>query len=175
MHQNRKNRTASRSNLLCCSRQRLHALKTAYVFQVGYHQGCRLTGALPDSHDCPQCYAHGDLGIAGFFRMVGTMLQEVFLFGNANFPICPAMERPKDLFAAPRPAHMRYSDPALEKIVEHEFARACHEWDGDGVLPMVLFCHAGGTQSCGDALAIILAVSKRPIQRITLSAPAMSF
>ena len=35
-------------------------IKNAYIFQVGYHQGYGLTGALPDSHYCPQGYASGD-------------------------------------------------------------------------------------------------------------------
>ena len=70
---------------------------------------------------------------------------------------------------------MRYSDPALIKMVTPEFEEACHEWDPKGTLQVIVLCHAGGTQWCGDALEMIRHVAGRTIARIMLSAPAMSF
>ena len=54
-------------------------LPEAYIFQVGYHQGYGLTGALPDDHNnVPQGYRRGDTQIAEFFRLIGTKLRPIF-------------------------------------------------------------------------------------------------
>ena len=55
-------------------------LPDAYIFQVGYHQGYGLTGALPDDrNNTPQGYRRGDTQIAEFFRIIGTKLRPIFL------------------------------------------------------------------------------------------------
>ena len=60
-------------------------IKNAYVFQVGYHHGYGLTGALPDSHDCPQGYAHVDVGVGTFFDMAGTSMHASFCESTLQF------------------------------------------------------------------------------------------
>ena len=77
-------------------------IKNAYVFQVGYHQRYGLTGALPDSHDCPQGYARGDVEIGTFFKMSGTSLQAIYFRCNQ-----PGIDGPAEVYATPRPVRMR--------------------------------------------------------------------
>ena len=104
-----------------------------------------LTGALPDDRNSsPQGYRHGDTQNGEFFRLVGTRLRHEF-FLDAGFPTGEC----RDWFATPKPAHMRFSDQCLVRIVEIEFRKACNVWDVNGcLLPVPLLCHSGGTQ-CG--------------------------
>eukprot|EP00973_Karenia_brevis_P037654 5196255-Karenia_brevis.AAC.1 len=78
---------------------------------VGYHQAYGLTGALPADHNGnPQGYRRGDMEIAEFFRMMGPQLRPTF-FLDAEFVPQGNAEKPKDWFATPKAAHMRFSDP----------------------------------------------------------------
>ena len=91
----------------------INDVSNAFIFQVGYHQGYGLTGALPDDHNGnPQGYRRGDTEIAEFFRMIGPLLRTTF-FLDPEFVTRGSAEKPKDWFATPRAAHMRFSDPCL--------------------------------------------------------------
>ena len=84
-------------------------LPDAYIFQVGYHQGYGLTGALPDDHNSiPQGYRRGDTLIAEFFRIIGPLLRPTFVL-DANF----VPHGTTDWLPTPKPAHRMFSDPCL--------------------------------------------------------------
>ena len=81
-----------------------------------------------------------------------------------------------DLFPTSEPAHRRYSDPCLWKIVAKEFQKACKVWDAnDAPLPITLMCHSAGTQWCGDALEILQSNFLRVVDMVRVFAPAMSY
>ena len=148
----------------------LDGIEDAWIFQVGYHVGYGLTGGLPDDRNsCPQGYRYGDLQSAEFFRLVATRLRTEF-FLSEEIP----KEVSSDWFATPKPAHMRFSDECLLKILSIEFRKACRTWDTPrGVLPCTLLCHSGGSQWCGDALELILSNPNRLIHKVLVFAPAM--